>query len=359
MARLETYHGNQTQQTNFSGCAWRSHRRFGRTVGTPRTCGSARNAGGHLLLLGKAQRIDRPSTDCGHHLSFTMTLFRPPAEAYSLIIRIADGCPWNQCTFCAMYKGVPCRFQSLEETESEISKAWKTDPTARRIFLADGDVMALPFGRLKAVLGMLGACFPRLARVNTYANGHSILQKSEAELRELRLLKLNTLYMGLESGHEPTLRSVKKHESAGEMIAAGQRAQSAGLKISVMVLTGLGGQSRSQPHAAATAAALNRMQPRLLSALRVIPIPGTELYDEEQSGKFSQLTEFQALEELKKTIQALELESTVFRANHSSNILPMEGRFPKDKPRLLRELDTLLASGTLDTTSPGPPPISL
>lgn len=258
-----------------------------------------------------------------------------------------------------MYKGVPCRFQTLEETGAEISKAWKTHPAARRIFLADGDVMALPFGKLKAVLGMLNARFPRLARVNVYANGHSILQKSAAELRELRALKLSTLYMGLESGHEETLRAVKKRETAEEMIDAGQRAQSAGLKMSVMVLTGLGGQENSHAHAAATAAALNRMQPRLLSALRVIPIPGTELHAKEQSGHFSQPTEFQAMEELKETIQALELESTVFRANHSSNILPMEGRFPKDKPRLLRELDTLLASGTLDTTSPGPPPLSL
>lgn len=288
-----------------------------------------------------------------------MTLFRPPAEAHSLIIRIADGCPWNQCTFCGMYKGVECRFQSLEEIEAKISNTWQSYPAATRIFLADGDVMALSFNKLKAVLEILNGRFPRLARVNVYANGHSILQKNEAELRELKALKLNTLYMGLESGHEETLRIVKKREAAEEMIKAGQRAQAAGLKISVMILIGLGGQENTLPHSAATAAALNRMQPRLLSALRVIPIPGTELYEEEQAGRFTQLTEFQALEELKAIIQGLELESTVFRANHSSNILPMEGRFPKNKGRLLDELDTLLASGTLDTESPGPPPLSL
>ena len=288
-----------------------------------------------------------------------MTLFRPPAEAHSLIIRIADGCPWNQCTFCGMYKEVACRFQTLEEIEASISNAEKEYPQARRIFLADGDVMALSFEKLKTVLKMLNARFPRLARVNVYANGHSILKKSEAELRELRMLKLNTLYMGLESGHEETLRSVKKRETAEEMAEAGRRAQSAGLKMSVMILTGLGGQKNSQLHAAATANVLNRMQPRLLSALRVIPIPGTELYDEEHAGRFTQLTEFQAMEELRAMIHALELESTVFRANHSSNILPMEGRFPKDKDRLLHELSTLLSSGTLDTVSPGPPPLSL
>ena len=287
------------------------------------------------------------------------TLFRPPSEAHSLIIRIADGCPWNQCTFCGMYKNVTCRFSSPDEAEATISTAWKEYPQARRIFLADGDVMALSFGKLRVVLEMLNDRFPRLARVNVYANGHSILQKSEGELRELRALRLNTLYMGLESGHEETLRAVKKRETAGEMIEAGQRAQAAGLKISVMVLTGLGGRRNSILHSAATADALNRMQPRLLSALRVIPIPGTALYDEEQSGRFTQLTEFQAVEELRAMILGLELESTVFRANHSSNILPMEGRLPKDRSRLLTELDALLASGSLDTESPGTPPLSL
>lgn len=289
----------------------------------------------------------------------THSLFRPPAEAHSLIIRIADGCPWNQCTFCGMYKGVPCRFLKMEEIEAEIAAARKASPAARRIFLADGDVMALPFDKLEAVLEMLNARFPRLARVNVYANGHSILQKSAAELSELKALKLNTLYMGLESGHEETLRAVKKRETAEAMIEAGLRAQSAGLKMSVMILIGLGGQEKTTLHSAATADVLNRMQPRLLSALRVIPIPGTELYDREQSGTFTQLTEFQAVEELRNMIQGLELESTLFRANHSSNIMPMEGRFPKDQSRLTDELETLLASGVLDKKSPGPAPLSL
>lgn len=258
-----------------------------------------------------------------------------------------------------MYKTMKCRFQSREEIETAISLAHAEYPQARRIFLADGDVMALSFEKLKTVLTMLNAHFPRLARVNMYANGHSILKKSDTELAELKSLKLNTLYMGLESGYEETLQTVKKRETAKEMITAGQRAQAAGLKMSVMILTGLGGQAYKTQHIIDTANALNQMQPRLLSALRVIPIPGTELYDDEQSGRFSQLTEYQALEELKDMIGLLELESTVFRANHSSNILPMEGRFPKDKERLIDELETLLASGILDTQAPGEPPLSL
>lgn len=286
-------------------------------------------------------------------------LFRPPAEAHSLIIRILDGCPWNKCTFCGMYKEVQCRVYSDEEIESAISKAGNEHPQARRLFLADGDVMALSFDRLKQVLERLNRTFPRLARINVYANGHSILSKTDAQLRELKSQKLNTLYMGLESGDDETLETVRKRETASEMIEAGQRAQAAGLKMSVMILTGLGGQQNRLNHLSATADALNRMQPRLLSALRVIPIPGTALYKQEQQGLFKQLTEQQAIEELRDLIEKLELESTVFRANHSSNILPMEGRFPKDKSSLLAALSALIKSGRLDSKTPGTPPISL
>ena len=294
------------------------------------------------------------------------TLFRPPAEADSLIIRVADSCPWNGCTFCGMYKGVPYKFHGLEKAEREFSrvarlhsqaagKACKHQPDVRRIFLADGDVMHLDFQTLETMLGSLNEKFVNLARVSLYANGSSILAKTDDELRRLKDLKLHTLYMGLESGDNETLRSVNKHESADEMIEAGRRAQAAGLRMSVMVLIGLAGKGRSLEHALATANAVNRMQPRLLSALRLVTTPNTPLY---KSG-FNMIAEHTAMVELREMIQGLELDQTVFRADHSSNIVPLEARFPKDKERLLAQLDALLTSGRLDTESPGRLPWSL
>ena len=300
------------------------------------------------------------------------TLFRPPAEADSLILRVADGCPWNGCTFCGMYKGVPYKFHGAEHAEKEFAKAAKRWPDARRLFLADGDVMHLDFQSLETMLVSLNGKFTKLARVSVYANGASILAKTDDELRRLKELKLHTLYMGLESGDNETLRTVNKRESAEEMIEAGLCAQAAGLRMSVMVLIGLAGKERSLEHARATAEAVNKMQPRLLSALRLIPVPGTPLYDGgrgfqplQKSGRdaastfFKMITEYDAVAELREMIQGLELEQTVFRADHSSNIVPLEARFPKDKERLLAQLDALLSSGHLDKTSPGRLPWSL
>ena len=282
-------------------------------------------------------------------------LFRPPGEADSLIIRVAEGCPWNRCTFCGMYKGVKYKFLGLEKIEAEIQGYGGKANQTRRIFLADGDGMHLDFQELEKILLMLNKQFKHVTRVSMYANGASILAKTDDQLRRLKELKLHTLYMGLESGDNHTLKEVNKQETAGDMIQAGQRAQAAGLRISVMVLIGLAGKEHSLQHARATAEALNQMQPRLLSALRLIVTSNTQLAKK----GFQMLAEYEAVAETREMIAGFKLEQTVFRANHSSNIVPLEARFPKDKERLLGQLDALMTSGKLDRKSPGALPFWL
>ena len=280
--------------------------------------------------------------------------FRPPAEAGSLIIQVEEGCPHNRCTFCGMYHDMRYRKMPLDEVEKVITDATRRSPAARRVFLADGDVMRRSFSELQHMLTMLNENLPRLARVNVYANGSSIIAKSDEELQALRALKLHTLYMGLESGDEDVLAACLKGETAAAMVEAGTRARTAGLRMSVMVLLGLGGADGSARHALETAAAVNRMQPRLLSALRVTPIPGTKLYSDVEAGAFRLPTEHGIVQELRDLIAALELESAVFRANHTSNVVPIEARLPRGKVQLLSELDELLESGQLDKKSAGP-----
>lgn len=286
-------------------------------------------------------------------------MFRPPAEADSLILQVDQGCPYNRCTFCGMYRGVKYRRLPTGEVLRLIASEARRPDGVRRIFLADGDVMLRPFAELREILEELNRRFPDLARVNTYATGMGIRAKSDAELETLRSLKLHTLYLGLESGSDAILRQVRKAENAAAMVEAGIHAQACGLRLSVMVLLGLGGREQTREHAEATAEALNRMQPRLLSALRVVPVPGTELQDEVSAGRFLQVTERGIVEELRILVAGLDLHNTIFRANHTSNVVPLEARFPRDKAGLLAQLDEWLASGKLDNKSPGRLPLWL
>jgi len=258
-----------------------------------------------------------------------------------------------------MYRQVRYRRLNLSEIQRLLDAETCHAHGVRRVFLADGDVMRRPFDDLRWILEELGHRLPELARVNVYATGRAVTDKTDDELRTLRGLKLQTLYLGLESGDDEALRRMRKGEDAATMVAAVQRSQACGLKASVMVLLGLGGQERTLAHADATAEVLNRMQPRLLSALRVVPVPGTELDADVRAGRFAQVTERGVIEELRRLIAQLQLTNTVFRANHSSNIVPLEARFPRDKPAVLAQLDALLASGRLDAHSPGPQPLWL
>ena len=287
-------------------------------------------------------------------MKYREPLFRPPAEANSLIFQVAYGCPHNTCRFCGMYKGVRYKVRDLDEILLEIQEAGIKYPKTNRIFLADGDVMFLEFETIERILEELNKHFPNLARVNTYANGTSILEKSKQELQKLAKLKLNTLYMGLESGSDKILKLVHKQEVAADMIKAVNLAQKNGLKCSVMVLLGLGGRQLSYEHADFTAMVLNLMQPRLLSILRFVEVGNIKMYD-----GYETLSEYHVVQELRTIIEKLELKRTVFRSNHSSNPVPLSGRFPHDKYRLLCELDDLLINGNLSKTGPGKLPFSL
>jgi radical SAM superfamily enzyme YgiQ (UPF0313 family) len=288
-------------------------------------------------------------------MNYREPLFRPPAEADSLIFQAAYGCAHNSCRFCLMYKWVKYEIRPIEEILSEIEGASRVYSGERRFFLADGDAMALPFDTLRQIFKKINQFFPNAARINTYANGSSILALTKEELAELHSLKLNTVYLGLETGSQELLDKVCKKEKVEDMVKAVQIVQSIGIKASVMVLLGLAGKDGSEGHAIKTAEALNQMQPRLLSALRFVEFPRkTKMFDGYKSS-----TEYEVVSELYTLIQRLDLNKTVFRANHSSNPVPLAGRFPQDKQALLDEIKRLLQLGRLDRSGPGHLPLWL
>jgi len=269
-------------------------------------------------------------------------VIRPPPEADSFLLQVTTGCTANSCTFCGAYLGKPFRVKSMVEITADIKEGGRFYPETRRVFLMDGDALAIGNAKLLKTLELLNDNFPKLSRIASYANGYNISGRSDWELRQLFDHKLRLLYIGLESGSQEILNRCRKRATAAEMIAAVRRAQQVGIKSSVIVLLGLGGQRDSRLHVQETVTALNLMQPRYLSFLSLMLIPGTPLYQDSINGWFEELNSNELLTETHNIIAGLELEHTIFRSDHASNYLPLEGRFPADKEKLLMVLNRAL-----------------
>jgi len=270
-------------------------------------------------------------------------VYRPPSEARSLILQATIGCSHNACAFCYMYKEKSFRTRPWGELEAEIRYAAGRWPGTRRIFLADGDAFVLGTDKLERILDALKASFPALQPVAAYATPQNLLKKSVDEMRRLREKGLSILYYGVESGDPELLRAIGKGATPDEMVEGCRRAQEAGIKLSVTVVLGLGGREGSLRHARETAAVVNRIQPRYLSALTLMLGPFEEEYRRCMGPDFSYNNPLDDVIELREVISLLDTKKCIFRSNHASNYLALAGILMKDKGRLLDEIDGALA----------------
>lgn len=265
-------------------------------------------------------------------------VFRPPSESHSLILRITIGCSHNQCSFCSMYKGVTFRKRALSEIFSLIEKAYQEEPLTRRIFLADGNALCLATEDLILILDKLKATFPKLQRITSYGAPQDILNKSDEDLAILKEKGLQMVYLGLETGNDLILKKIRKGVTAHEMVACSEKIKNAGMKLSVMIILGLGGAEYSKSHILDTASIASQMSPTYLSALSLMLHPDTELRKEAEAGKFTPLSPYQTLGELVILLENINPTSPIiFRSSHPSNFTVLAGTLPKDKVRLLQE----------------------
>jgi len=274
------------------------------------------------------------------------TVIRPPSEAYSYILQVTYGCSHNRCTFCGTYLDKPFQPRQIDEILEDIQLAGRTIPDTRRVFLADGDALALSARRLAQILAALQAAFPNLERVGAYANAKNLLGKRDAELGILVQQGLGIVYLGLESGSDEILSRIDKGANASEMIAAVGKAKQAGLLVSIIGILGIGGPELSERHAEQTGHVVSQMDPDYFSMLTLMLVPGTKLHQQWQSGEFRLLKPEEMLAELRQVIKHThDLTQCVFRTNHASNYLPLKGTLHQDKERLLETLDAALAQG--------------
>lgn len=270
-------------------------------------------------------------------------VFRPPSEAHSYILQCTIGCSHNRCTFCAMYKDKKYRIRTLDEIKADIRMAKSYYGDLEKVFLADGDAMAMPTEELLEILAELYWTFPSLRHVGIYAGPDSILAKDMSELTAMKAAGLGIGYLGVETGDPDLLIDIKKGVTYEEMRDAGKKLVASGIELSTIVLLGLAGRGqRSMEHAQATAKIINEMGPQYLAALTLMLVPGTPLHRRSLKGEFELPGPFEILLEMKILIENLEVDNCEFRSNHASNYLPIKGRLAKDKEKLLNLIISMI-----------------
>jgi radical SAM superfamily enzyme YgiQ (UPF0313 family) len=330
---------------------------------------------------------------------FETGIYRPPSEggSYSLLVRFTRNCPWNQCTFCGMYKEEKFSFRSAEEIKSdidaisafcaglmtisvelgfkgEINRAVIMEMVHREpavnthsgfimvlnwllaggktAFLQDGNSPGMQTETLVEVLKYLRETFPSLERVTSYARSKTLARKTLEELKAIHEAGLDRLHVGLETGDDALLKKVKKGVTAAEHIDGGIKAMEAGFQLSEYWMPGLGGKEGWEAHARNTARVLNAINPHYIRSRPFVPSPGTPIFEEFAGGGNRTLTGEEQLEELKVMIEALEVTSKVCfdhagnywvdRRGHLLFTQDYEGyRFPDEKSRVL----TLIEEG--------------
>jgi radical SAM superfamily enzyme YgiQ (UPF0313 family) len=276
-------------------------------------------------------------------IEYSMPLFRPPSEAKSFILQATIGCSHNECTYCAMYRKESQRFRirPMDEIKAIIDEA-SENYDFDRVFIADGNALVIPQKRLVEIMEYLNKKCPRLERINIYANIGDVLRKGVENLRVLRQLGLQMVYIGFESGDEVVLKRIKKGANYEQTVMACRMLKEAGIKNSAMVLLGIGGVDRSLEHAEATGRLLTDTDPEYVGALSLQIRPAAPIYQEWLEGRFQLPDKFQMIKELEIIVENTNLTDGYFFSNHISNYLPIKAKFPEDKERVLQEIRKVL-----------------
>jgi radical SAM superfamily enzyme YgiQ (UPF0313 family) len=298
---------------------------------------------------------------------------RPPSEAYSLLIRVTENCPWNRCEFCSVFKGQKFAVRPIEDVEDDIHSVlrtvedcyrwaerggvtvgqiarlngflWLHDEGVVSAFLQDSDALVARTEPLAGIVELLYRTFPTLQRVCSYSRAKTVFRKTPEDLKRLHDAGLSRVHIGLETGDDELLEYVQKGATAAEQIEAGKKAVAAGFEVSEYVMPGLGGRERWQQHAQNSARVLNEIDPHFIRLRSFHPAPGTPIYEKVRDGELTVQSLEGMLVEVRAFVEALEVNSQLVVSDFAWNsfIGESDGKLPEEKDQVLASIDRALA----------------
>ncbi|MFX0003995.1 MAG: radical SAM protein [Candidatus Hermodarchaeota archaeon] len=282
---------------------------------------------------------------------YCQPVFRPPSEAYSLLIQLTEGCSFK-CDFCMSNLRKEFLVRDIKLVKKDLDVARKQyGPRVRKIFFLDGNAMVTPTDKLVEITRYAFTLFPNLERVGVYAHSKDILKKSDEQLKMLFDAGLKIAYVGFESGSDHLLNMVHKQASKLDHIRASKKLMKAGITLSATLINGLGGGNSpaiSKEHAVESADLVNKICPEddriwYIAFLTLMIPSGTEVFKKKLKGEFVEMSSIEILKELKTFMSHINFNNKnancIFRSNHASNYLPIKGILDREKESILSTLN--------------------
>ena len=280
-------------------------------------------------------------------MHFTGRTWRPPYEAYSVIIQATSGCAYNKCKFCSLYHGECFHMSPMDEFEEDLAEIKTYQPNARRVFWTGANPFAMGYENLKLRALTVRDYLIKCQTMAMFASIRDIKSKNAKQLKKLRAMGINGLSIGMESGDDETLAFMNKGYTSADIVEQLAKLDGAGIEYYLVHMTGLAGKGNGQRNALNTAEVLNQISPYFVENPFFLNIdsltlfPDTELYRMAQQGEFIPAGEKERLEELITLLKNLRIR-TRLQADTISNYKPVTGFLPKEKEKIIGELQYIL-----------------
>ena len=302
-----------------------------------------------------------------------------------MLLQVTNGCTWNKCKFCQLYRGTKFKAYSADSIREDIDNmviiadrvrkfqapdgSWDIAGLNRQlqvydgeelqcfymianwlvgggenVFLQDGNTTALSSGRLTDVLIYLKQAFPSIKRITSYGRAENLAKVSPEEFAELKAAGLDRIHSGFETGSDAVLNKINKGVTAQQEIIAGRNVKAGGIELSVYFMPGVGGKELTVENALGTAEVINAVDPDFFRVRTAFIKPGTGLYDDFLNGELTLCSDDEKLIEIRTVIEKADGIDTRLVSDHMINLLQdVEGSLKHDKDKMLGMIDDYLA----------------
>lgn len=271
---------------------------------------------------------------------YPIYMYTPMPEMHNVMVPVTSGCSYQKCLYCDLNFRQKFHVFKLAEIEDYLRKEKIKYDNMRRspkkFTLLEGNPLCVKASFLEAVFALIHKYF-EVEYISMFARATDVLRKTDEELLRLKAMGMDRLCLGLESGSDEVLSFHKKGHSVSDSIRACKKLERLGISYSIYIMLGLGGKEMTLAHREGTAKLLNKIKPFEIVFVTTVIFKRAPLKDLVRAKEFTRLPIKDVLAEEIYILESLE-NSTVIKATHKTNPLPLLAKFPEGKEDMLRKL---------------------